>query len=182
MNFEIRIATPADCETIQQLIAISARELSRGYYSEEQASAALKSVYGVDSMLIEDGTYFVADMDDIIIGCGGWSKRKTLFGGDQFSNRNAALIDPRFEAAKIRAFFVHPNFARQGIGRAILDRCEVEAARKGFISLELMSTLPGVEFYRACGYAATDQIFYDAAGVALEFVPMKKALPAAKVD
>ena len=92
--------------------AISARELSRGYYSEEQASAALKSVYGVDSMLIEDGTYFVAVAADIIIGCGGWSKRKTLFGGDQFSNRNAALIDPRFEAAKIRAFFVHPNFAR----------------------------------------------------------------------
>jgi len=182
VNFEIRIATPADCETIQQLIAISARELSRGYYSEEQASAALKSVYGVDSMLIEDGTYFVAVADDIIIGCGGWSKRKTLFGGDQFSNRNATVIDPRFEAAKIRAFFVHPNFARQGIGRAILDRCEVEAARKGFISLELMSTLPGVEFYIACGYAATDQIFYDAAGVALEFVPMKKALPAAKVD
>ncbi len=96
MNFEIRIATPADCETIQQLIAISARELSRGYYSEEQASAALKSVYGVDSMLIEDGTYFVAVADDIIIGCGGWSKRKTLFGGDQFSNRNAALIDLAF--------------------------------------------------------------------------------------
>ena len=113
-------------------------------------------------MLIEDGTYFVAVADDIIIGCGGWSKHKTLFGGDQFSNRNAGLLDPRFEAAKIRAFFVHPNFARQGIGRAILDRCEVEAARKGFISLELMSTLPGVEFYIACGYVATDPIFYDA--------------------
>ena len=96
MNFEIRIATPADRETIHQLIAISARELSRGYYSEEQVSAALKSVYGVDSMLIEDGTYFVAEADDIIIGCGGWSKRKTLFGGDQFSNRDAGLLDPRF--------------------------------------------------------------------------------------
>ena len=182
MNFEIRIATPADRETIQQLIAISARELSRGYYSEEQVCAALKSVYGVDSMLIEDGTYFVAEADDIIIGCGGWSKRKTLFGGDQFSKRDAGLLDPRFEPAKIRAFFIHPNFARQGIGRAILDRCELDAASHGFNSLELMSTLPGVEFYRACGYVATDPIFYDAAGVALEFVPMKKALPAAKVD
>jgi len=177
VNFEIRIATPADRETIHQLIAISARELSRGYYSEEQVCAALTSVYGVDSILIEDGTYFVAEADDIIIGCGGWSKRKTLFGGDQFSKRDAGLLDPRFEPAKIRAFFIHPNFARQGIGRAILDRCELDAASHGFISLELMSTLPGVEFYRACGYVATDQIFYDAAGVALEFVPMKKALP-----
>jgi len=177
VNFEIRIATPADRETIQQLIAISARELSREYYSEEQVSAALKSVYGVDSILIEDGTYFVVEADDIIIGCGGRSKRKTLFGGDQFSKRDAGLLDPRFEPAKIRAFFIHPNFARQGIGRAILDRCELDAASHGFISLEFMSTLPGVEFYRACGYIATDRIFYDAAGVALEFVPMKKALP-----
>lgn len=176
MNFEIRIATPADRETIQQLIAISAHELSRGFYSEEQVSAALKSIYGVDSMLIEDGTYFVAEADDIIIGCGGWSKRKTLFGGDQFSKRDAALLDPRFEPAKIRAFFIHPNFARQGIGRAILDRCELDAASQGFISLELMSTLPGVEFYRACGYVATDPILYDAEGVPLKFVPMKKAL------
>ena len=137
---------------------------------------ALKSVYGVDSMLIEDGTYFVAEADDIIVGCGGWSKRKTLFGGDQFSSRDASLLDPRFEAAKIRAFFIHPNFARRGIGRAILDRCEAEAARTGFISLELMSTLPGVEFYRARDYVATDPILYDAAGVVLEFVPMKKML------
>jgi GNAT superfamily N-acetyltransferase len=176
VKFEIRTATPADRETIQNLIAISARELSRGYYSEEQVSAALKSVYGVDSMLIEDGTYFVAETEGTIIGCGGWSKRKTLFGGDQFSNRDTGLLDPRLEAAKIRAFFIHPNFARHGIGRTILDRCEAEATRHGFISLELMSTLPGVEFYRACGYVAADPIFYDAASVALEFVPMKKML------
>ena len=176
MKFAIRNATPSDRETIQELIAISARELGRGYYSEEQVSTALKSVYGVDSMLIEDGTYFVAERDGTIIGCGGWSKRKTLFGGDQFSSRDAGLLDPGLEAAKIRAFFIHPNFARRGVGRAILDRCEVDAASEGFISLELMSTLPGVEFYRACGYVATDPIFYDAAGVALEFVPMKKTL------
>src|SRR2546430_15786586 len=98
-------------------------------------------------MLIEDGTYFVAETDDTLIGCGGWSKRKTLFGGDQFSNRDAGLLDPRLETAKIRAFFVHPNFARQGIGRAILDRCAAAATHHGFISLELMASLPGVEFY-----------------------------------
>jgi GNAT superfamily N-acetyltransferase len=128
-------------------------------------------------MLVEDGTYFVAEANGKIIGGGGWSKRKTLFGGDQFSKRDAGLLDPPFEAAKIRAFFIHPTFARQGIGRAILDRCEAEAVRKGFTSLELMSTLPGVEFYIACGYVATDPIFYDAAGVPLKFVPMKKGLP-----
>ena len=159
MKFEIRTATLADRETIQQLIAISARELSRGYYSEEQVTAALNSIYGVDSMLIEDGTYFVAEADDIIIGCGGWSKRKTLFGGDQFSKRDAGLLDPRFDPAKICAFFIHPNSARQGIGRAILERCELDAASQGFISLELMSTLSGVEFYRACGYVAMNPIF-----------------------
>jgi GNAT superfamily N-acetyltransferase len=129
-------------------------------------------------MLIKDGTYFVAEADDKIIGCSGWSKRKTLFGGDQFSNRDGGLLDPRFEAAKIRASFIHPNFARQGIGRTILDRCEAEAARQGFVSLELMSTLPGVEFYRACGYLATDPIFSMRPVWHSKFVPMKKALPA----
>src|SRR5437879_12644230 len=129
-------------------------------------------------MLIEDGTHFVAEADDLTLACCVWSKRKTLFGGDHFSKRAAGLLDPRFEPAKIRAFFIHPNFARQGIGRAILDRCELDAASHGFNSLELMSTLPGVEFYRACGYAATDPVLYDAAGVPLKFVPMKKALPA----
>ena len=108
MKFEIRTAASADREAIQQLIAISARELSRGYYSEEQVSAALKSVYRVDSVLIEDGTYFVAEANDIIIGCGGWSKRKTLFGGDQFSKRDAGLLDPRFDPAKI----AHSLFTR----------------------------------------------------------------------
>jgi N-acetylglutamate synthase-like GNAT family acetyltransferase len=143
VKFAIRNATPFDRDTIQQLIAISARDLSRGYYSEEQISVALKSVYGVDSMLIDDGTYFVAERDGTIIGCGGWSKRKTLFGGDQFSSRDAGLLDPRFEAAKIRAFFIHPNFARQGIGRAILDRCEVEAASQGFIFVGINVHLAG---------------------------------------
>src|SRR5437763_1530132 len=108
--FEIRAATPVDREALQQLIAISARELSRGYYSEEQVSAALKSVYGVDSMLIEDGTYFVAEADDIIVGCGGWCKRKTAFGGDQFSNRDAGPPHHQLEAATIRAQFVITTF------------------------------------------------------------------------
>src|SRR2546430_14623805 len=107
---KIRAATPVDREAIQQLIAISARELSRGYYSEEQVSAALKSVYGVDSMLIEDGTYFVAEADDIIIGCGGWGKSKKPFGGDQVFQPDAGSPEPPFGAAKNRPAFFHPQF------------------------------------------------------------------------
>src|SRR5438067_12125440 len=99
--FEIRAATPVDREALQQLIAISARELSRGYYSEEQVSAALKSVYGADSMQIEDGAYFVRDAGDMIISCGGWSKRMTLIGYHQLSNRDAGLLAPRSESSEI---------------------------------------------------------------------------------
>ncbi len=177
MKFTIRSATRAERDAIQELIAISARELSRPHYSDEQIAAALAHVFGVDSALIADGTYFVAEANGKLVGCGGWSKRKTLFGGDQFASRDAGLLDPKTDAAKIRAFFVHPDHARRGIARAILDRCEAEAAGCGFVTLELMSTLPGVEFYHACGYVAAERINYDAAGVTLEFVPMKKLLP-----
>jgi len=176
LELEIRIATENDRDSIEQLIFLSARELSRGYYSDEQIAAALARVYGVDSALIDDGTYFVAEADGMLVGCGGWSKRKTLFGGDQFVNRDPERLDPGREAAKIRAFFVHPNYARRGIARALLARCETEAQRDGFNSVELMSTLPGVEFYRASGFSAANSILYDAGGVSLEFVPMKKAL------
>jgi GNAT superfamily N-acetyltransferase len=176
LELEIRIATENDRDAIEQLIFLSARELSRGYYTDEQIAAALARVYGVDSALIDDRTYFVAESDGMLVGCGGWSKRKTLFGGDQFANRDSGLLDPRTDAAKIRAFFVHPNYARRGIARSLLARCEAEARTEGFKFLELMSTLPGVEFYRASGFSASDSIIYDAGGVPLDFVPMKKAL------
>lgn len=177
MKLTIRSATHAERDAIQELIAISARELSRTHYSDEQIAAALAHVFGVDSALIADGTYFVAEANGKLVGCGGWSKRKTLFGGDQFARRDAGLLDPKTDAAKIRAFFVHPDHARKGIARAILDRCEAEATGCGFAMLELMSTLPGVEFYRACGYVAATPIVYDAADVSLAFVPMTKLLP-----
>ena len=177
MDFEIRKAVLDDREAITRLIAESARLLSREHYADAQIEAAITSVFGVDSSLIEDGTYFVAEQTGLLIGCGGWSKRKTLFGGDQFSSRDTGPIDPATEPAKIRAFFVHPEHARKGVARAILSRCETEARAHGFGALELLSTLPGIKFYEANGYSATGDFDLElAGGVKLEFVPMRKQL------
>src|SRR5439155_12316970 len=127
MDYIIRKATLADRPTIAQLIQDSARSLSRADYSDEQIEGAIATVFGVDTNLIIDGTYFVADSAGSLIGCGGWSKRKTLFGGDQYATRDAGELDPKTDPAKIRAFFIHPEHARKGIGRAILKACEDEA-------------------------------------------------------
>jgi GNAT superfamily N-acetyltransferase len=115
--------------------------------------------------------------DGVIVGCGGWSFRKTLFGGDKRRERDAAELDPRTDAAKIRAFFVDPAHARRGIGTMLLDKCEAEARRRGFSRVELMSTLPGIRLYSARGYAGVEQVQYEVApGVVIEFLPMSKQL------
>jgi GNAT superfamily N-acetyltransferase len=166
-----------DREAIGELIAESARQLSREHYNDAQIEAAITRVFGVDSDLIEDGTYFVAESSGAMVGCGGWSRRKTLFGGDQYSARDAGYLDPQSEPAKIRAFFVHPTQARKGIARAILARCESEAAAHGFRALELMATLPGIAFYQSCGFSKVGSYELElAAGVKLELVPMRKEL------
>lgn len=177
MDYIIRKATLADRSAVEQLIIESARNLSRDDYSEQQIEAAIATVFGVDTNLILDGTYFVADCDGALIGCGGWSRRKTLFGGDQYATRDASELDPATEPAKIRAFFVHPEHARKGIARAILAACESEARACGFQSVELMSTLPGLKLYRACGYVGDRRVEYEIGeGVSIEFVPMRKVL------
>jgi GNAT superfamily N-acetyltransferase len=164
-------------DAIQQLIAESARKLSREHYNDAQIEGAIATVFGVDTTLIEDGTYFVVESDGQLAGCGGWSKRKTLFGGDQYSSRDTAYIDPETDPAKIRAFFVHPAHARKGIARMILSRCEDEARAEGFHALELLSTLPGIEFYKSCGFVETGNFHLDLTEtVKLEFVPMRKDL------
>ena len=173
----IRKATMEDREAMQQLIAASARLLSRKYYNDAQIEAAITTVFGVDTTLIEDGTYFVAVSDDMCVGCGGWSRRKTLFGGDQYASRDVAYSDPQSEPAKIRAFFIHPDHARKGIARAILTRCEEEARAYGFREFELASTLPGVEFYKSCGFSECGAFDLDLVeDVKLELVPMRKEL------
>src|SRR5215212_7577568 len=175
MAYSIRKAALADRDRISELIAESARGLSRDDYSDAQIEAAIATVFGVDTDLIEDGTYFVAEDSGVLTGCGGWSRRKTLFGGDQFTTRDASYLDPSFEPAKIRAFFVHPGHARKGIAQAILARCESEAAAHGFPAIELMATLPGIKFYKACGYSEQGDYELELVrGVKLELVPMRK--------
>jgi len=173
----LRRATLEDREVLRALIDRSARELSRQDYRPEQVEAALRGAFGVDSQLIADGTYFVVEAGPAIVGCGGWSFRRTLFGGDQRLQRDPGELDPRTEAAKIRAFFVDPAFARRGIGTLLLEKCESEAKLRGFSRVELMSTLPGVRLYSARGYSGAQQVQYEVApGLNIEFVPMTKTL------
>jgi GNAT superfamily N-acetyltransferase len=177
MSIILRKANLYDRPAIKQLIELSARSLSRADYSDEQIEGAIENVFGVDSDLIHDGTYFVAETSCLLVGCGGWSKRRTLFGGDQYSNRESTELDPSCEAARIRAFFIHPEWARKGVGRAILEKCEAEAKASGFQSLALMATLPGLNFYRALGYVGSERVTYDlGGGVSIDFVPMRKEL------
>ena len=177
MDYTIRKAVVSDRAAIQKLIAASARGLSRADYSELQIEGAIQTVFGVDTNLILDGTYFVADNDGELIGCGGWSKRRTLFGGDQYSSRDGSYLDPKTEAAKIRAFFIHPKHARKGIARAILARCETEATAAGFQALELMSTLPGIKLYRACGYQEIEHVELEVGkDLTIGLAPMRKDL------
>src|SRR4051812_23435503 len=152
MDFSVRRARLEDRGALERLIAESARGLSRGNYTDAQVEAAVASVFGVDTDLIHDGTYFVAEADGEPIGCGGWSRRRTLFGGDRYGARDSGYLDPEREAAKIRAFFVRPDRARRGVAAAILETCEREAQTQGFRALELMATLPGLPFYAARGY------------------------------
>jgi len=161
MSIPIRKATPEDVPRLREVIEASVRGLQPGYYSPGQIEGALSSVYGVDSQLIADGTYLVAEFSESqgnveIVACGGWSKRKTLYGGDQYAGREDSLLDPARDAAKIRAFFVHPKWARRGIGGLILQACENAARQAGFTRLEMGATLSGVAFYEAKGYAAVE--------------------------
>jgi len=154
MLIEIRLATIADTPRLQDLIRDSVSGLSDQYYSSEQIASALSHVFGVDTQLILDGTYFVAEVERQIAGCGGWSKRKTLFGGDQTKSAEPeALLDPASEAARIRAFYVHPNWARRGVGSRILNACEGASRAGGFRKVELIATLPGEPLYSAAGYS-----------------------------
>ncbi|MBV8665671.1 MAG: GNAT family N-acetyltransferase [Burkholderiaceae bacterium] len=172
-----RKATLADAEAIRNIIVASVEGLSRGDYDERQIQAALGSAFGLDSELVRDGTYFVVEDGSEPVACGGWSKRKTLFGGDQQAGRQSELLDPAADSARVRAFFVRPEWARRGIGRTLLELCEAEARQHGFHSTQLMATLPGHRLYKACGYIGDERVDTPLPGeVVIEFIPMRKNL------
>jgi GNAT superfamily N-acetyltransferase len=175
--FALRLATLDDVPVLRRVIAESARALTRGDYSQAQIEAALGSAWGVDSELIGDQTYFVVEDAGEIVACGGWSRRKTLFGGDAQPGRRSDVLDPSCESARIRAFFVRPQWARRGIGAALLQRCEAEARAHGFRSAELVATLTGRHLYRVFGYAGDQRVAYPLGqGITIQFVPMRKEL------
>jgi GNAT superfamily N-acetyltransferase len=170
----IRPARPEEKSLLEALITRSARELSQNDYSHSEIEALIENVFGVDSELLGDGTYLVAMIGDDIAGCGGWSRRRTLFGGDRFSERANGYLDPSCDAAKIRAFFVDPRHARRGVGTTVLAACERAAIAAGFQSFELMATLPGRPFYSAHGYVEGAPAVIDADGERLHFIQMSK--------
>jgi N-acetylglutamate synthase-like GNAT family acetyltransferase len=181
-DFHIRKATSTDIPNLRALINASVRGLQAEDYTPQQIEGALKTVFGVDSQLIADGTYFVAEIksensETIAVGCGGWSKRKTLYGGDQWAGRKDSLLDPRTDAAKIRSFFIHPAYPRRGIGSAILESCETAAKSAGFSRAEMGATLTGVKLFQVRGYAPVESIEIPLEnGASLPVVRMSKRL------
>lgn len=178
MMFSCRLATRSDIPVLENLMRESIHVLLRRHLTDEQVAASF-AIMGLDTQLIEDGTYFAVEAGGRIAGCGGWSRRATLFGGDHSAGRSEALLDPATDAARIRAMYTHPEFVRQGVGRLILAVCEDAAAKQGFGRVELAATLSGLALYRACGYREVQHCLEDTpSGIKIPIVRMIKALAA----
>jgi GNAT superfamily N-acetyltransferase len=177
MNFSHRIATPLDLPALAELMAAAIDELQKGFLSADQIAAS-RAIMGLDTQLIDDGTYFVVEAGRVLAGCGGWSRRDTLYGGDHTPGRNAALLDPTTDAARVRAMYTNPAFARRGVGRLLLSLCEARAAAEGFRRVELASTKSGEPLYRSCGYEPIERFTDDRGGVAVPLIRMAKSLRA----
>jgi GNAT superfamily N-acetyltransferase len=172
-----RFAREDDIPALEQLIPLSVRELQAIHYSPAQMGAALGPVFGVDRQLIRDGTYFVVESEGEIVGCGGWSKRGSLFGGDHGRAETDRELNPQHDAARIRAFFVHPAWARRGIGRAIMVACEQAITQAGFRRVDIVATLTGEPLYAAFGYAVIERYEIPMAdGLTLPALRMTKLL------
>jgi GNAT superfamily N-acetyltransferase len=159
MDVALRLANLNDVPALENLIHESVSVLSERFYTPAQISSALESIFGVDTQLISDGTYYVAELEGQLAGSGGWSKRLTLFGGDQTKTAGPdRLLDPQTEPARIRAFYVHPQAARRGVASKILEACESAARDAGFSEIQLVATLPGEPLYLAKGYGKVQQM------------------------
>jgi GNAT superfamily N-acetyltransferase len=175
MEFVSRVATREDLPALQPVIEAAIGELQKGFLDAAQIESS-RAIMGLDTQLIDDGTYFLVENGGRIAGCGGWSRRATLYGGDHSAGRDAALLDPAVEPAKVRAMYTHPDFARRGVGRQILTLCEDAARAEGFRVLDLMGTMAGRPLYEAAGFRVIEQLSDDAGGVPVPLVRMRKTL------
>ena len=168
-----RLARRDDLDRLRALMEAAILELQKPFLDERQIASS-RAIMGLDTQLIEDGTYFVVESEGELAGCGGWSRRATLYGSDHTPGRDAALLDPSRDAARVRAMYTHPRHIRKGVGRLILTLCEQAARSEGFGKIELMSTLAGVPLYRACGYEAGDRFEDATGGTAVPLLRMHK--------
>ncbi len=175
-HFTLRLARLDDIDTLRSLMDASMRVHLAAVLSPDEVDASF-AIMGLDTQLIEDHAYFVVERDGNVAGCGGWSRRATLFGGDHSAGRDAALLDPKTDAARVRAMYTHPDFARQGVGRLILEVCEQKAAAEGFRRTELGATLSGLPLYKACGYREIEQLRVETpTGVSVPIIRMGKTI------
>jgi GNAT superfamily N-acetyltransferase len=173
--FTHRLARREDLEALRELMDSAIGELQKPFLTKEQIVSS-RTIMGLDSQLVDDGTYFVIEQDGKIAGCGGWSRRATLYGGDRSPGRDAALLDPTRDAARVRAMYTHPDFIRRGVGRLILSLCESAALAEGFKTVELMATMAGEPLYRACGYEPGERLSDERGGAPVPLMRMRKAV------
>jgi GNAT superfamily N-acetyltransferase len=170
-----RLATREDLDALRALMNAAIGELQKPFLDAAQIASS-RTIMGLDTQLIDDGTYFIVTDNGALAGCGGWSRRATLYGGDRSPGRDAALLDPAKDAARVRAMYTHPDFTRRGVGRLILKLCEEAARAEGFTRTELMATMAGEPLYRACGYQPVERIVDDRGGAGVPLLKMRKEI------
>jgi len=170
-----RLAQRDDLEALKVLMDAAISENQKTFLDESQIASS-RTIMGLDTQLIDDGTYFIVESDGQLVGCGGWSRRATMYGGDQTPGRSAALLDPTKDAARIRAMYTHPMHVRKGIGRLIISLCEEAAKADGFTKMELVASLSGEPLYRACGFEPYEEIVDDRGGAGVPLLRMRKSL------
>lgn len=170
-----RLAHRDDLDALKALMDAAISELQKPFLDEAQIASS-RAIMGLDTQLIDDGTYFIVEDNGQLAGCGGWSRRATLYGGDQTPGRSATLLDPAKDAARVRAMYTHPNHTRKGVGRLILSLCEEAARAEGFNRVELVATMAGEPLYRACGYQPLEPLVDDRGGAVVPLLRMYKSL------
>ncbi|WP_119300440.1 GNAT family N-acetyltransferase [Dongia deserti] len=174
-QLQIRTARLDELAALHALMDLAIDELLKPFLSEAEIASS-RTIMGLDTQLVEDGTYFVVEQNGALAGCGGWSRRATMYGGDVSPGRDPAVLDPAKDAARVRAMYTHPDFVRRGVGRLILATCEEAARAEGFTRAELVSTMAGLPLYRACGYQVVERFSDDRGGMPVPLARMVKVL------